>query len=506
MKADYQLRHQLYGRQGSLWEYQVDDATRTRFRRVVKEAGNAPTLADLDQMAAGALNSDDVEAEDTFFRFSDGNFAVVGQLQRDYTFRTGTLDDGTRLHVAYRGGAASTSSSAVPTQIALITNDFLRSIDAADGTFSTDRDWYLIPIPFNLTPLVIEGRDEDVFLVNGVDFTARHGYIAMTDDPSRVLPQGLVRVSSAKVKVSSPNSFVLSAPTDRRGNRYLAEYAYKTQSLSAFKKAAAEYAGLFVAQEPDVVLDARETAEGVWVYSLANAGAVEIGYEHDHLSLRQELPPGFIVSGKFDVVTSRYNEGVNLKQLAASNWDKGIRLDGILPVNGLTWDGQSQVAVDSVADTGGTPHLRLHFDGDSAVLERFWEFQRLHEQETGVFLYDELGATTTSFTIDFWDILETFFGTQLCLVLMADHSPVINVRMWQFLTEHRPQSCNLLLGLDLGVDESTLYKDSQGIPLLDEYGNYYTGSGVLAEDLYYRPGGVSVFYRPDGDSFYLVPA
>ena len=472
MKADYQLRHQLYGQQGSLWERQVDRETRTRIRRIVKEGGNAATLTVLDQTAAGALNAGTVEVEDEFFRFTDGNFAVVGRYQRDYNFRSGTSSNGKRLHVAYRGTSAESGTEGVPTQIARLSQDFLATVDAADGAFSSDRDWYLVPIPTDLTPLMIEGKGEDVYLINGIDFVARHGYIAMTDNPADVLPLGLVRVNSAKKRIPNSNSYVLSAPPERGGSRYLAEYAGKTQSLSAFRRAAAEYAGLYVTQEADVVVDARETSSGAWVYSLAYSGAVEIKYPHTPLTRYQELPPGFVVSGQFDVVSPRYASGTNLNALRAADWSGDLNLDGILPVNGLTWDGSSEIPITSTEtdpDTG-KPHIKMHFYGEN--IERLWEFQRLHELATGDFLYTALGDPALPSTIDFWDLLQTFYGSQLCLVVAAHHSPRINTRLWEFVTEHRPQSSNVIHGIDMNVDLDTVKTDNQGIPLLDEDGNY----------------------------------
>ena len=503
MRADYQLKHQLYGQQGSLWEKQVDATTRRRIRRIVKEAGNAPTLTATDRIAASAINACSVLVEDVFFRFSSGNFAVIGQLQREYLFRASEAANGKRLHVAYRSTSPTVSVDATPTQLARISTDFLRSVSSAN--LSEDRDWYLVPVPRGMLPMVIEGREPDTYLVNGVDFTAHDGYIAMTDDPEIVLPVGLVRVSSAEVRVASPSSSAVAA--DKAGGRYLAEYAHKTQSLSAFKRAAAEYVGLYVTQTADVVLGVHSLPGGVTVYNLAAGGAVEITYPHTVLLKHQQLPPGFIISGRFDVVASRYNEAVNLKQITAASWGGDLMLDGILPVNGLTWDGRSRIPIDYISTgLGGKPHLRLHFGGPQQRLTRYWEFQRLHELKTGVYLFDALGDPDTPSTIDFWPLLETFYGTQLCLILMDHHSPRINTRMWRFVTEHRPQSCVALVGLDMDADLSLLTLNSAGVPLLDEIGEgYYDNDPLDGYDNYFRPDGIGLYLRQSGIGYYLRP-
>lgn len=503
-RADYQLKHQLYGTQGSLWERQVNATTRDQIRGIVEAAGGSSLVAAADTIAASVARVPSVLVEDVYFQFAAGNFAVIGQQQRDYDFRRGDSDGGKRLQVAYREGSADTTTAGLPTLLARVSNDFMRVIQ--ETTLPEDRDWYLVPIPRGMTPIVIEGRD-DLHLVNGVDFLAYDGYIALTDDPEQVLPTGVVRVSAARVETNPPTLGALMDPGRPGMGRYLSEYAKKTQSLWAFQRAAAEYAGLYVTQSPDVVLGVVSVSETVTIYHLAVAGPVRIDYPHVALSRNQALPSGFIVCDQFDVVASRYGDTANLKKAAAASWGKPIRLDGVLPVNGLTWDGLGPVAMDSVSlGPGDIPHIRLHFDGSDFNKGRLWEFQRLHEVKTGVFLYDALSEPDLPSTVDFWDLLETFYGTQLFLLLAANHSPRINVRLWRFAAEHRPQSANMLLGIDLGVDETTLTLNNQGVPLLEETGDdYYTAGGVDGYDNYYRPDGVSLYVRPFGAGYYIRP-
>jgi hypothetical protein len=497
MRADYQLKHQLYGQQGSLWEKQVDDTTRLRIRRIVKEAGNANVLTQTDRIASSALNSDKVLVEGVFFKFNAGDYAVVGQAQRDYNFRLGDLDDGTRLHVAYRGTYAQKEPEGVPTLLAKVSQDFLKVISTL--SLQTDRDWYLIPVPRDITPIVIEGKSEDKYLVSGIDFIARNGYIAMPDDPETVLSPGLVRIECA-YKFTPP---VLSASS---GGKYVTEYSKKSQSVAAFKMAIAEYSGMYVTQTADVVLDVLPIGEGSTVYNLAAAGPVEINYPHDGPTKSQTLQPGYIFSGRFDVIGSGGSTGVSLKKLVASDWNSGIMLDGILPIKGLTWDGKSPVPVDYVTTgEGGKPHLRLHFEGPTLRLERFWEFQRLHELQTGVYLYDALGLEAVPTFVDFWELLDGFYGSQLLLVLLGNHSPSINARAWSFAVVHRPQSCNILLGVDVGG--ATLTLDDRGVPILaeDNESYYRVEDPLFGLSNYYRPDGESVYLRPSSAGYYLRP-
>ena len=483
MKADYELRHKLFGQQGSMWERQVTPEARTQLRKIVKTAGNAATLGEIDQIAAGPLNAEKVLVEDVYFRFVDGDFAVVGRHQDDYDHSETTLADGSRLHFAYRSGGQTISGDAIPTALANVTKDFTEAVKVDEGALPVGRDWYLVPVDEHITPLVIQGRQEDVFLVNGIDFLARDGYIILADDPGAVLPHGLVKVPSAYRAARATNSYVLSAPNVRGGTRYLAEYAYKSQSLTTFRRAAAEYAGLYVFQEADVVMGTVQISADHWVYNMAAAGPIEIRYPHVALVRNQEVSPGYIICQQFDITTSNYNGSENLlRDAALAGWDHPICLDGILPVKGLQWNGVSGIKIDSVATdpVSSTPHVRLHFTEDTAgphfdspgdVLSRFWEFSRLHEATTQEFLFDGLGSPNMPSVIDFWDLLDTFYGAQLMLVLAEEHTPTIDTRLQRFLLEHRPKSCNILFSIRRNLPYDVIY-DDQGIPLVDEYGAY----------------------------------
>jgi hypothetical protein len=454
MRADYELRHKLFGQQGSLWERQVDPETRQRIRTIVIESGHSSLLSRLDQTAAGTLNEERVLTEDVFFRFADGEFAVIGNQQRDYRHQRVVLDDGSQVYVGYHSGTGSYSADPLPTQLADLTQAFLRKLAKDQDMFLADqsRDWYLVPVPVEIMPVVIQGKRAGEYLVQGVDFLAFEGYIAMIDLPTSVLPLGLVKVCSAQIRPASSNTFVLSAPDHLTRNKWVAEYTYKTQSLEACRRAAAEYAGLYVFQSADVVLAAHDVAGSINViYIMAAAGAITITYPHVRMWPTKTVEPGDIVCQRFDLVTTLYASTEDLRKQAFEGWLAPIVMDGILPVKNLTWDGGATLALtDGGTDleTGKT-HARLMFDGETADLERFWAFSALHERATGVFLHETLLEPGLPDTVDFWDLLHTFYGSQLVLVLIADHGPAINSRLYRFLFEQHPKSTNLLMSMEL---------------------------------------------------------
>lgn len=478
-KIDYQLKHQIYGRNGSLWERQANDATRRVVRSIVKQAGNASTLTLLDQTAASSINADEVLREDTYFNFIDGNFATVGRYQTDYAHTETTLSDGSKVYTAYRPLFARSSQNARANVLANISRDFVDSIVRDNGQLSDDRDWYLIPVPKSMVPIIIAGRN-GAFLTSGIDFLARDGYIATPSNPAEILPAGVVRVLSSYKKVKAPNSYVLDSPTDRRGTKWLSDYTYRTQSTEAFKRAAAEYAGMYVFQTPDYIIDAQNPTNNTWVYVCAEAGTVVIRYPHNVLRSNQSVQPGKIISRRFEIVVSEYNgSSAPLKESAAS-WPLPFKLDGIFPVQGVTWDGRSMVTADSVETNPATgdPIIRLHFDEESSGAQyKLWAWQKQHELQTGVSLYLGLGSPSLPAEIDFWDVLHTFYGTQLLLITCDFHGPVITERLRRFIYNERPSSTSFVIGINMTPDEELVSTDDEGFPLVDDNGDYVIAGG-----------------------------
>jgi hypothetical protein len=74
-----------------------------------------------------------------------------------------------------------------------------------------------------------------------------------------------------------------------------------------------------------------------------------------------------------------------------------------------------------------------------------------------------------------WEFWQSFYGPQLLLALAADHGPTINSRLWRFLFEHHPKSCNLMLSMNLAATTAPAV-GSNGEPLVDETGAYVGAS------------------------------
>lgn len=428
----------MFGKTGTVWSRQVDTTTRERARAVTEVAGSSSILRRVDVAAAAAAGVRRVVVDDISFRFLDGDFAVIGRNQNAYEHVT---VDGAPL--ALLGGEVTTSTP-FAANLASLDARFLADIVNAEDHLSSDEDWYLIPMPIEISPVVIEGV-AGVTLVAGIDFSTHRGYIATRHAPAEVFPAGLVRIITATLDLPAPHSYVLSAPVDRRSSKYLMQYAKQSQSLRAFRLAAAEYCGMHVFEEPDVVLGAHEVP-GATVYITASLGALRIDYPHVTLQPGAVVGAGFAVSPRFEVWATNATSAVTLLE-KAHDIEAVVSLDGVLPVKGLYAPADARVLIDyvDVDPASGKPHARLHLDGATEALEQFWDLQRQHELATGNFLFDQfmdVGQLTK--LIPFGTLMGDYYGPQLSLVVYSGMSTEMRDALLRFVREHKPVGCVML--------------------------------------------------------------
>lgn len=438
MRADYQLRHGMFGKTGTVWSRQVDPTTRSRARAITEIAGSASILRRLDVTAAVAAGIRRVVVDDISFRFLDGDFAVIGRNQNSYTHVT---VEGEPLALV---GDEETSATPFAANLSALDARFLDNIAGAEDHLSADEDWYLIPMPHEISPVVIEGVG-GLTLVAGVDFSTHRGYIATRHAPAEVFPSGLVRIVTAMLDLPAPHSYVLSAPVDRRSSKYLMQYAKQAQSLRAFRLAAAEYCGMHVFEEPDVILSAVDVP-GATVYITASLGALRIDYPHTALQPGAVVGAGFAVSPRFEIWATNATSAATLLS-KATDIEAVVSLDGVLPIKGLYAPTDARVLIDyvDVDPVSGKPHARMHLAGATEVLEQFWELQRQHELATGYFLFDqfmEVGQTTK--LIPFGTLMEDYYGPQLSMVVYSGMATEMRDALLRFVSEHKPVGCVIL--------------------------------------------------------------
>lgn len=452
-----------------MWSRQADPITRTRARKIIETASGASQLRRLEVVAGSTLAAGELAVDDVHFRFVDGDFAFVGRSQVDYTHVTAENPDGETVYLALRDSSGATVETIpTPNKLAQLTRDFLGLVAGAEEDLLAGSDWYLLPVPEDLTPIIIETKDGD-YMVSGVDFSAHRGYIATRDNPAAAFPSGVVRVVSGTRRTVAPHSFVIGAPTERTCGKYLAEYMRKTQSLSAFRRAAAEFCGMFVFQEADVVLSSHPVTDAM-VYTMAGAGPVRIDYRHQPMTAGQEVQPGYAVAYRLELVTELSSGGPIDQAVADSG--AGVSMDGVLPVKGISWTPGVRVLADYVeVSTSGTPHLRLHLHGAGGRLEEFWDAQKRHELATGVYLYDEIANGAESLLVDMDALLRSYYGPQLVLLAADVVEPTMYSRLMEFANDYKPSGVVLLTAVAGGIPPDALL-DENGDPVLDEYGDY----------------------------------
>ena len=441
MQADYQLRHNLFGRTGSFWERQVDQTTKDRMRLLCGLAGSAEQLQRLDVTAAYAAGLGSVLVEGVSFDFIDGNFAHVGSDFEAYT----RFDSVVTGEIYARRDPANVGRSASDTPRAHALSDLEDDFLASLGTFGVTSDWFLIPVPAGMSPILIESKLPGVTLVAGVDFTAHPGYIALRDSPGEVFNAGRVSVQLAIQQVDQPNSFVLESPLPRRGNSRIAEYAKNTQSVAAFRRAAAEYCGLFVLPCDDLVLSSRIVG-GATIYVFATSGAVTIDYPHDALLAGHAYRSGHVVSGRFQFLTA--SDGYGTVNDAGGTTQQEVSLDGVLPIKGLSWTAGTSVSLSSTeSGPDGRLHAKMALTGSAEANGALAHLQKAQELATGVFLSDAFPKPASGpWTVDFGDILEQFYQGRYVLVVVDQLvDATSHANLLRFLSDSRPVTCALLL-------------------------------------------------------------
>jgi hypothetical protein len=295
-----------------------------------------------------------------------------------------------------------------------------------------------------MSPVIVEGRDGDM-LVAGIDFSVHRGFIATRLSPAETFAPGLVRVVSAYVTLPQPHSYLLSAPAGRRCSKFLTAYATQSQSLTTFRRAAAEFCGMFVFPVADVVLGKFETTSAT-IYITASSGALRIDYTHDPLPLGSLISGGYVVAPRFEIFSESPAVPVGALALVLAS-GAIVSLDGASPVKGLRIPPQAKVLIDyvSVDPISEIPHARIHFDGPPEALAALWERQRLHELATGDFLYSQFfNNGEQSRMLPLGDLLADYYGTQLSVLVYDDLSPTMEALLLQFVRDHKPTGCVML--------------------------------------------------------------
>lgn len=446
MTVDYHLRNGVIGRLGSFWARQVDAATKTKATELSRVAGLSGPLSQLDAVAGYSAAQDYTLAHDQTFAFEDGQFSNLGQDLQAYDYET--LIDALMALRSQTTVSDSEDSTPRPHQLSNDLPDF--------GTLpelSLHSDWYMVPTRPGLCPVTIATRLPGVRLVSGVDFFALDGFIILRDNPAEVFAPGIVTVPVAMLRQPLPNSYTLHGDFGRSGNTFIAQYQKQSASLVAFRRAAAEYCGLWVLSADDMPLRVIDLPYGT-LYLMAAAGPRLVTYEHERLRSGTAYANGHVVGPLFSIQVPTWESMADADTITEVEryyslpgaHEAVFSMDGVLPVKGLTWDSSRSLPITTTGQTtDGLPHVELEFDGAPEAVARMTALQRSHEIFTRRFLADEIALVAGSKYLDFATVLRQYYGDQLVACVFGPLPTATRERLDDFLLENKPPGCVLLV-------------------------------------------------------------
>jgi hypothetical protein len=456
--ADYQLRHATLGRHGSFWGYQTDLKTRDMLRELSRTASLPSRLQHIDAGAAYALGARKILKEDLVIGFQDGEFAVVGPDMQAYV--ADEISPGVYTLVRDNNYTGQTSMlTPRPHRLSTMTQEQVTALSSDVPELSTAGTWYLIPKPVDVNPIVLSTKKPGVNLAYGVDFFTSTNFIITQLPPADYFESGAIIASVAEVSLESFESYVSDSPRQKKSRKWVNTFARRAQSPELFRRAAAEFCGLYVLPNDDVLLNAAMIQDGTYIYAFANAGVVHIDYPHTPIAIGATYPAGYVVCAEFELRSER-THGVEF--LVSSGVP--IDLGGLfgLPLQ-LPADGFVEYSYTYVSQSLKT-HVQLYMAGALPDLQLMWSSQMAHEQRTGMFLSTYLGhdnpATFPSGgafppAVDFADRLRLFYGDRLMLLVVDGLPDKFRFELHRFVNEHSPIGTVILLA-DMDAPELTV--------------------------------------------------
>lgn len=448
MRIDRYLQFLIMGRLGSFWGRSVAKESQDQARTIASLAANSKGLAELGK----PLSTVTRERRTLSFRrvvpFMDGNFVCVGESFPANNKDSITLTDGRTLQVtkviSRPGGVNSRITSGCDGRL-LGEGLEEQMISSADYEASADvSSLFLLPIPKNVYPVLIETTDPARILVSGIDFEVGDGYVVMRESPSALLPSGGFVSSVAIEELPMPYDFLTQVNGATSGSKFVTAYCKGSWSASSFEKAAAQACGLFVVEEVDTLLSSLVLPSGSRRYVFLNAGTVDIDYPHSHLTPGTDYPAGFIVGADFRVVTG--SEPGWLRRAAGVST---LLISDAVSLKGIYLPSASVSGYYVETGAGGKPHARLQLIGSEADLRVLWAKQLHHERETGLFLSDVIDMTPSRprVTVDFHAMLEGFYGNRLLLIkhgLLGADLEYLR-RLKEFVSREKPAGAVVLI-------------------------------------------------------------
>ncbi len=445
-RVDRHLQYSVMGLLGSFWSRVATEDTRSQARALATLAANVPELRRLDVPMQKLSSTRSAMVERVRVPFLDGEFVYVGEDMARAWRQTLGLDDETTLVAVRRDLGTEIPRSHIihgadgrPLGFGL---GHLLTVEEGVGGLGSLDSLYILPIPSDLTPIIIATKFQDRVLLQGIDFETGPGYLVMRESPGELFFAGGFTVLAGMLELRLPYDFTMQVNGPAFGHTFIAAYQKGSVSQGSFEKAAAQACGLLVLEADDTLLMATRLTAEITRYIFQNLGVVDIDYPHAALEPGRDYGKGFLVGNGFRVMS-----GQTSGWLRRAVGDRTVSVEGVTSVPNLYLP--PGMALAYYAEEGDAPHARVHLQGNELSLVAYWALQRQHERLTGLYLADTIGMTAERprVTVDMHALIETFYGKRLLLVLPElDGAPAsYKKRLSEFVLREKPVGSAVLI-------------------------------------------------------------
>jgi len=338
---------------------------------------------------------------------------------------------------------------------------------------------WLVQTPSGWGAGAIVSRDGKI-MIRGIDYFGGNGIVRTRHHPDQLFSGYLYGLG-----VSTPNPYLLDFiyPADQAGPA-LHRFVRQLQTPIVFEAAAAQQAGLVVAEQDTLVIDRVRHPDGSYTY-VHEKGTWRVRYRHNPLPIGHLVPQYGNVGDHIRVLHGR----AGTVWWRAVDWTGGLDLSQLAPVRDVFAKDQP-VRVEVVGQDPDTGKHLVEFwlDGPEDQVALYWHTVRTGERLTGVWMSDLLGLTDPDQVL--WiNPLEFFFDKLLDshMVVVVMYLKHVDERARQralaFLKQHRLSGGTMYL---MEPDQTNMLKLNP--PVVDSD----AGDQVTWPDS-------SVIYWPEGD-------
>ena len=246
---------------------------------------------------------------------------------------------------------------------------------------------YALLLPYGFTPRAIYSA-AGALLMLGVDYTGGDGYLKFQQDPLELFPDFTFQCASVDVRKTNIFSFTLQANDLYTSGKYLVNYYRCKQTIPTLEKAAAEAAGLTLAEVAGPVLEVKALGAAGARYIL-EAGKIDVPYAHTQLAVGVVVNEGDILGNVFKLYSKVDGSGWQHLALPA-----GLNLAGLCPIPGITFPNAPVLVTALSQDSSGKIHLQMPLIGTPTAVASYWAYIAANETRVGHYWNDVIGLAS----------------------------------------------------------------------------------------------------------------